>query len=104
MRIYYTPESLEDLQAVKASVVEKFFDEELALRVLKDITQNIRKLEIFPNMGTDLSSVTIAGKGYRYLFCRKNYIFYRIEEDTVRIIRVLNEKQDYMRILFGITE
>lgn len=62
MRIYYTPEALEDMQAINASVVEKFFDGELALRVMKDITQNIRRLEIFPNMGMYLSAVTIVGK------------------------------------------
>lgn len=42
--------------------------------------------------------------GYRYLFCRHNYIFYRIEKDIVHIARVLHEKQEFMRILYGITE
>ncbi|MCF2554387.1 type II toxin-antitoxin system RelE/ParE family toxin [Faecalicatena contorta] len=97
MKIYYTPEASQDLQIVKASVIEKLFDEVLALQVLKDITQNIRKLETFPNMGSDLSAVTSAGKGYRYLFCRKNYIFYRVEEDAVRIIRVLMNN----KIMYG---
>lgn len=31
-------------------------------------------------------------------------MFYRVEEDRICVIRVLNEKQDYMRILFGISE
>ena len=29
--------------------------------------------------------------------------FYRIEGDTVRVIRILNEKQDFFQILFGIS-
>ena len=40
---------------------------------------------------------------YHYLVVKPNYIFYRIENDTVRIIRILNEKQDLLQILFGIS-
>jgi len=37
------------------------------------------------------------------LVIKPNYIFYRIENDTVRVIRILNEKQDFLQILFGIS-
>lgn len=40
---------------------------------------------------------------YYYLLIKSNYVFYRIEGDTVKIIRVLNEKQDFLQILFGIS-
>ena len=33
---------------------------------------------------------------------RINYIFYRIEEKSVRVIRVLNEKRDFLYVFFGI--
>lgn len=39
---------------------------------------------------------------YRYLFSEKNYVFYHLEFDKVRIVRVLNEQQDFMQQLFGI--
>ena len=38
---------------------------------------------------------------YRYIFSEKNYIFYYLEADKIRIVRVLNELQDYMEQLFG---
>jgi plasmid stabilization system protein ParE len=34
---------------------------------------------------------------------QKNYIFYRIELDEIRIVRVLSELQDDMKQLFGIS-
>lgn len=40
---------------------------------------------------------------YHYLIVKPNYIFYRIEGNIVRIIRILNEKQDFLQILFGIS-
>ena len=104
MKIFYTPEAKEDLLNIKASVIEKFDSTELADEVLRDITKNIRSLETFPYMGKELFRILSVSLGYRYLFCRHNYIFYRVERDTIKIVRVLNEKQDYMRIMFGVTD
>lgn len=104
MQIFYTPEALADLENVKASVIDKFCDVKMAEDVVKAITKSIRNLEMFPYMGQKIELSYTALSGHRYLFSNHNYIFYRIDGETVRILRVLNEKQDYMRILFGITE
>ncbi len=40
---------------------------------------------------------------YRYLVSKRNYVFYRLKFDKIRIIRVLNETQDYMEQLFEIS-
>lgn len=104
MRIYYAPEALEDLQHIKDTIVVEFDDLELAEKVVRDIVKNIRNLEVFPEMGTKLQISTSINTGYRYLFCRHNYCFYRIEEDVIRIVRILHERQEFIRILFGITE
>ena len=104
MKIEYTPESLRDLQKIREIIIDRFMDAKIALKVQKDITQSIRKLELFPNMGEDLSETVKAGEGYHFLFCRKNYIFYRIEGDVFKIVRILNEKREFVRILFGIIE
>ncbi len=39
---------------------------------------------------------------YRYLFTEKNYVFYYLEADKIRVVRILNEQQDYMVQLFEI--
>ena len=39
---------------------------------------------------------------YRYIFVSKNYMFYRIEDDCIKIINIYNEKEDFMWLLFGI--
>lgn len=104
MQIYYTPEALQDLQNVKDSIMETFFDDKLAVDTLKSIAKSVRNLEVFPYMGKELFLSGGTSTGYRYLFSKHNYVFYRIEQDMVRIVRVLHERQDYMRVLFGITE
>ncbi|WP_278607951.1 type II toxin-antitoxin system RelE/ParE family toxin [[Ruminococcus] lactaris] len=104
MELYYTPRARNDLANIKESVIEKFDDENLAIEVLKKITKTVRHLIVFPYLGQEVSEITGIYTEYRCLFCEKNYVFYRVEADRICVIRVLNEKQDYMRILFGVSE
>ncbi|MDD6192469.1 MAG: hypothetical protein PUB24_05260 [Lachnospiraceae bacterium] len=42
------------------------------------------------------------GIAYDYFIyvVKKNYVFYRIERDSVKIVRVLDWRRDFMKILF----
>lgn len=104
MELYYTPKARNDLLQIKESIIEKFDDEDLAKKILRKMTETVRQLITFPYLGRELSGITGIYTDYRCLFCEKNYVFYRIEADRVCVIRVLNERQDYMRILFGVLE
>ena len=104
MEIYYTPRARNDLVNIKESVIEKFDDEDLAKKILRKMTETVRQLITFPYLGQELSGITGIYTEYRCLFCEKNYVFYRVEENRICVIRILNEKQDYMRILFGASE
>lgn len=53
--------------------------------------------------GADLAKVIDVPTEYRYLFSQKNYVFYNSEFDKIRIICVLNENQNFMLQLFGIS-
>lgn len=101
-KVEYSPKSLEDLHRVKKYIVENYGDE-VGKKVLLKITTNIRQLEKFPASGVVLAGIVDVPTDYLYLFIAKNYIFYRIEGEAVLIIRVLNEQQDYVQILFGIS-
>ena len=104
MRVRYSPKSLKDLQRIKVSVIEKFDSVQLAEKIVQEIMTAIKGLEIFPYKGVELRSITNIDTDYRYIFGQKNYVIYRIANEEVLIIRILNEKQDYMRILWGISE
>lgn len=100
----YTPEAEEDLFKIRNIIEERWDNPQLARKVLQNITQSIRKLEIFPYMGIELRRYLDIQTEYRSLFCGQNYVFCRIENEMVRIIRILNEREDFMRILFGVEE
>lgn len=102
MEIYYSPRAKEDLFHIKKQILETWDDDKLAVKILSQITKAIRNLESFPYMGEQISAVIGVSSDYRCLFSNQNYIFYRVEQDRILIVRILNEKQDYMKVLFGI--
>lgn len=100
-KIEYTPEALEDLQKLKLRLLEEF-GECVSKKILRKITKDIRTLEIFENAGVELAKMYGIVSDYRSLYTAKNYAVYRVEGEKVKIIRVLDERMDFMRILFGI--
>ena len=39
---------------------------------------------------------------YQCIYVAKNYIFYRIDEDAIRIVKIYDEREDIMWKMFGI--
>lgn len=74
------------------------FGTDKAKQGVKEITSTVRQLEHFPEEGLHLGELIDYPTDYRYLEVKPNYVFYRIEGDTVRIIRILSERQDFLQI------
>ncbi len=101
MKIEYSKLAQEDLFRIKEYLSESFGSEN-AKKCLRKITTAIRHLETFPLMGLDLGRIIDVPTDYRYLYVEKNYVVYRWEKNCIKIVRVLDERQDYMQQLFGI--
>ena len=101
-KLEYSPIALEDLQHIRDYIIANW-GENVAKRILKRIATNIRRLEEHPLLGVDFGKIIDVPTDYRYLFIDKNYVFYHLEIDKVRVVRVLNEQQDYMLQLFGVS-
>lgn len=71
--------------------------------VMSNIMNGIRRLEIFPQSGIRVSSQYDIKCDYSYIFVEHNYFFYRIKDkDTILILEMFHEKEDFMRKLFGV--
>lgn len=97
----YSPIALQDLQHIRDYIIVNW-GETVAKRILKKMTENIRRLEEYPLLGVDLGKIINVPTDYRYLYTERSYVFYHLEVDKIRVVRVLNEQQDYMSQLFGI--
>ena len=98
----YTPQALHDLQTIK-EYIEENFGISVANNKIKKLTSTIRQLECFPYSGQSLRDLLAVASDYRYLVAGPNYVFYRIEKQNIKVVRVLNEQQNFIQILFGIS-
>lgn len=101
-KLSYTPKSLDDLQNIKTNIAVKH-GKEIAEKIIGNLTASIRQLEIFPKKGQKLEDMIQYPTNYRYFVVKKNYVIYRIDNEDIKVIRILNEKQDFMQILFKIS-
>ena len=99
--ISFSPEAIADLQKTKAYITDELCSEQAALNTVAKIMDRIHQLADFPEMGAPLSSIVDFATSYRILVCGNYTAFYRFENQTVYIVRVLYGRRDFMRILFG---
>ena len=78
------------------------YGEEGSKKSIKKITDAARGLQKLPNKGVGLASIFDIDTDYRYFVVSPNYLFYYIEDDTVYIAEMFNEREDFMYQLFGI--
>ena len=100
-KITYSPDAADKLRELKKTITKQYGSEK-AKSILKSITDAIRGLGENEKKGPEVSRMFGVGTDYRYLFVFKNYVFYRIEEDCIRIVNLYHEREDFMWQLFGI--
>ena len=100
-KIKYTPDAADKLRELKRAISQQYGANK-ANQIVKTITDAIRGLCDNEKKGPEVSQMFDVVTDYRFLFVSKNYIFYRIEDDYIRIINLYHEKEDFMWQLFGI--
>lgn len=100
-RIKVTKEAQNDLRQIREYISVDLGNENSASKTVGGIIKRIGSLKNMPEIGASLSSRVSIKTDYRYLVCGNYNIFYRIETDTVKIIRILNARRNFMAILFG---
>ena len=72
------------------------------IEIVKKITDAIRELGTNEKKGPAVSQMFDVDTDYRFLFISHNYVFYRIEDECIRIVNFYHEREDFMWKLFGI--
>ena len=99
--IKYSPLARQDLQEIKEYIEKELQNPSAAVNVVSNITKRIRMLADHPQSGPSLSAIVDAYTDYRFLACGGYTAFYRYEDKTVYIDRVLYGRRDFMKVLFG---
>ena len=103
MKLRYTPEAISNLQEIKRYIKNTLHNPTAALRISKAILAACSSLKSFPKMGMSIKSKTGFETDFRMLICESWVAVYRIEDESgmISVARIMDARQDYMRILFG---
>lgn len=69
--------------------------------IIGSIMTDLSELGRYPEQGPSIEALTGFQTDLRMLVCGKHIALYKIEDDTIFVARILDARQDYMRVLFG---
>jgi plasmid stabilization system protein ParE len=98
--VLISPEAQNDLMEIRTYIVEELLNPPAAERVVARIGKSISILKDSPEIGTPLSSVVDIETNYRFIVSGKYISFYRYEEPTCFVDRILYGGRNYLKILF----
>ncbi len=99
--IKYTPDAADKLRKLN-DYISKEYGKVKAKKIIKSITDAINDLKDHERKSLLVSNMFEVDTDCRYIFASRNYVFYRIEEHSICIINIYNEKEDFIQQLFGI--
>lgn len=100
-KLKYSPEASDKLRDIKAQITATH-GKEVATKVVAKIMGEIKGLKENPKKGPCVEALLGISMPYRFLHVNQNYVFYRIDNDTVFVTDIYNEREDFMRRLFGV--
>lgn len=96
MKLRINPLVVTDLKEIRDYIAED--NTENAIHTIEKIYEKFVNLQLFPNMGTDLSKRVSFRTDYKYAIWKEYVIIYKIGKELVEIYRVINRYQDITRI------
>ena len=100
-KIEYSQIVRRKMKKLKENLKEQFGDI-TASKGIKAITESVRQLSNFPLKGISVSEMFEVDTDFRYIYVKKNYLFYYLEGDKIIIAEMYDEREDFMFKLFGI--
>lgn len=101
MRLQYTPQAIIDLQEIQTYIRHDFQNPQAAARISRTILDTCLMLKDHPKTGFSLQDKTGRETDFRYLAIENYLAFYRIKDSVVSVTRILDGRQDYLRVLFS---
>lgn len=99
-QIIVAPKAKEDLQAISTYITEELSNPDAAKKLMQEMKAKIASLSEMPERGATLDSFISLKTGFRFLVCGSYKIFYVCSHEQVEVLRILNERQNFMKALF----
>lgn len=96
-KIEILPTAWEDLKAIE-DYYSMQFDIDVALKVTDHILDTVKRLERFPDSGSQTPDDWLNEQGYRMVICKKHVAIYKLIKDTVYIYHIANTQTEYTKL------
>lgn len=100
-QIVFTDTAKSDLRDIAIYVATLAKDKNIAIRLVKELQEQTKILEHFPESGAIPRDRVLKSSGYRFLVYKDYLLFYQYEkaENKVYVMAIFNGKRDYVRVM-----
>ncbi len=99
-QVEISPQAAEDLLEIKSYIENELQNPIAARNTVKKIVETYEDLENYPEIGIPVERYVSFSTDYKFVLAKNYSIFYRIDGDKVKVIRILYSRRDFLRILF----
>lgn len=96
LKLRINPLVVTDLKEIRDFIAED--NEEYAIKTIREIYGKFENIQMFPEIGADISKRIHFRTNYKYAVWESYVIIYKVGKEFVEIYRVVNRYQDITRI------
>lgn len=100
-KLKYSPDASDKLRKLNKQITGSN-GKQVAARIVSKIMGEIRGLQTNPEKGPSVEALLGIPTSYRLLHVEHNYAFYKIENDTVYVTDIYNERENFMWEMFHV--
>lgn len=100
-KLVYSPDAIQDIRDLKHRLRLQFGPEK-SRKHIEQIHSGIQNLRKFPNAGIPTRDRWEIDSEYLVAYIHHNYVFFTVTENTVRIIDIIDEREDIMWKMFKV--
>ncbi|MBQ9685981.1 MAG: type II toxin-antitoxin system RelE/ParE family toxin [Oscillospiraceae bacterium] len=100
-RIVYSPDYKEKLTVIR-NWLDLRFGKDNRTKHMTEIKKRLTSLKEFSGQGMSVRDMFGVDSDYEFLYVSHNYIFYYQDAETIYIVNIYDEREDFMYKLFGI--
>ena len=89
------PLAQEDIESIFRYISEELYNYKAAMSLIEEFEKSFDLLCLFPKSCPTANNEFVADSSLRKLIVRNYLVFYTIEDNIIKIVRVLNEMRSY---------
>jgi hypothetical protein len=93
LKIKYSPDVREKLRQIK---------KDAGVKIVGKITKGIKSISDNPRKCPTVESILGIPSPYFFLYVEHHFVFYRLDDKIIYVTTIYNERENFMREMFGI--